>query len=285
LDVLQLPGVCDITINMQQTDEPANRPLTISIVVPSYNQAEYLPRTLASILSQQGDFALEVLVVDGQSTDGSLAILQAINDPRVTWISEPDNGQSDAINKGLAQVTGDVVTWLNSDDIYCDGALAKVAKAMLDHPQTQWLAGQCVIINEQDQPIRQGVTRYKNRQLARYRRRRLLRENFISQMSVFWRNDFGKDVGFLDESLYYTMDYDLWLRMSKASEPLILSENLGCFRWYANSKSGKINRRQFDEQYQVASPHLKGDPISRLIHRLNVEKIVWAYRLMRLLGR
>ena len=85
--------------------------------------------------------------------------------------------------------------------------------------------------------------------------------------------------------LYYTMDYDLWLRMSKAAEPLILPENLGCFRWYANSKSGKINRRQFDEQYEVASPHLAGDPVSRMIHRLNVEKIVLAYRLMRFLGR
>lgn len=270
---------------MQQSDEPTSKPLTISIVVPSYNQAEYLPRTLASILSQKGDFTLEVLVVDAQSTDGSLAILQAMDDSRVSWISESDNGQSDAINKGLAKVTGDVVTWLNSDDIYCDGALAKVAKAMSDNPQSKWLVGQSLIIDQQDRPIRQGITRYKNRQLARYRRRRLLRENFISQMSVFWRNDFGQDVGFLNESLYYTMDYDLWLRMSKAAEPLILPENLGCFRWYANSKSGKINRRQFDEQYEVASPHLAGDPVSRMIHRLNVEKIVLAYRLMRFLGR
>lgn len=270
---------------MQQSDESVTKPLTISIVVPSYNQADYLPRTLASILSQTGDFALELLVVDGQSTDGTLDILKAIDDPRVSWTSESDNGQSDAINKGLAKATGDVVTWLNSDDIYCQGALEKVSDTFLKHPNVQWLCGQSVIIDEKDRPIRQSVTRYKNRQLARYSRRRLLRENFISQMSVFWRNDFGRQVGFLNESLYYTMDYDLWLRMSKASEPVILQENLGCFRWYATSKSGKINRRQFDEQYEVASPHLVGDPVSRLVHRLNVEKIVLAYRVMRLWGR
>ncbi|MFG0249538.1 MAG: glycosyltransferase family 2 protein [Phycisphaeraceae bacterium JB051] len=270
---------------MQQFQSTTSHPLTLSIVVPSYNQAAYLPRTLESILSQRGDFALEVLIIDGGSTDGTLEILKSLDDERVSWISEKDNGQSDAINKGLAKATGDIVTWLNSDDIYCDDALKKVADTFTQNPQARWLIGQCVIIDEQDQPIRQGITRYKNRQLARYTRRRLLRENFISQMSVFWRNDLGKEVGLLNEDLYYTMDYDLWLRMSKVGDPVVLAENLGCFRWYANSKSGKINRKQFDEQYQVASPHLVGDPISRLIHRVNVEKVVWAYRLMRLLGR
>lgn len=270
---------------MQQSDQAGLNPLTICIVVPSYNQARYLPRTLDSILSQQGDFALDVLIIDGQSTDGTLEYLQSLDDPRVRWISEKDDGQSDAINKGLSQVTGDVVTWLNSDDIYCDGALARVAQAFTQNTDARWLVGQCVIIDEQDQPIRRSVTRYKNRQLARYSRRRLLRENFISQMSVFWRGEFGKQVGLLNTELYYTMDYDLWLRMSKVCDPLILPENLGCFRWYAASKSGKVNRRQFDEQYEVAWPHLVGDPVSRLIHRLNVEKVVWAYRLMRLLGR
>ncbi len=270
---------------MQQSESTMPSPLTISIVVPSYNQADYLPRTLESILSQRGDFALEVLIIDGGSTDGTLEILKNLDDERVAWISGEDNGQSDAINKGLAKASGDIVTWLNSDDIYCDDALKKVSGTFSQNPQARWLIGQCVIIDEQDHPIRQSIARYKNRQLARYSRRRLLRENFISQMSVFWRNDLGKQVGLLNEDLYYTMDYDLWLRMSKVSDPVVLTENLGCFRWYANSKSGKINRKQFDEQYQVASPHLVGDPISRLIHRVNVEKVVWAYRLMRLLGR
>lgn len=257
------------------------------IVTPSFNQRDFLGLTLRSILSQQGPFDLRCIVMDGGSTDGSVDLLRTINDSRVAWVSEKDKGQSDAINKGFARVgvsAGDVVTFLNSDDLHTPGSYADVAEAFAARPDARWLIGRCQNIDAQGRVIRPGVTRYKDRAILRYSRKALLRENFICQMSVFWRGDFGRQIGPLDPSLHYTMDYDLWLRMSAAADPIILDRVLGQFRIHATSKSGRVNRAQFDEQYAVASKHFGADRLSRWIHRFNVEKIVWAYRAMRLLG-
>ena len=145
--------------------------------------------------------------------------------------------------------------------------------------------GRCQIIDAADRVIRAAVTQYKDRGLSRYAYRKLLRENFISQPAVFWRLDFGRAAGPLDESLHWTMDYDLWLRLGRRSDPLILDQVLAQFRLHSASKSGRVDRRQFDEQFAVARRYFDGDVASRLVHRFNVEKVVWAYRLMRLAGR
>jgi glycosyltransferase involved in cell wall biosynthesis len=256
----------------------------ISVVTPSFNGRRFLDATARSILSQSGEFALEWIVTDGGSTDGTLDYLRRLSDPRLRLLSEPDRGQSDAINKGLALATGDVVAWLNTDDLYTPGALDAVARAFAVNPDAQWLVGRYEVIDEQGAPIRSAVVRYKERSLRRYSYRGLLRENFISQPAVFWRREFGKSVGPLDESLHWTMDYDLWLRMGRRSAPLFLDAVLAQFRLHPASKTGKVDRRQFDEQYAVASRYFGGDRVSRAVHRFNVEKIVWAYRVMRLLG-
>jgi glycosyltransferase involved in cell wall biosynthesis len=263
--------------------------MRISIITPSFNQCVFLRRTLDSVLGQRGPFELEWIVIDGGSSDGTIDLLRSIDDRRLRWISEPDRGQSDAINKGMALAGGEVVAWLNSDDLYADGALAAVAEAFRQHPEARWLVGRCDIIDAGDREIRPAITRYKNRRLARYSYRRLLRENFISQPAVFWRRDFGQEMaagrGLLDDSLHWTMDYDLWLRMGRASPPLVLDRTLARFRLHERSKSGQVDRRQFDEGYAVAARYFNGDRPSRWAHRLNVEKIVTAYRVMRLIGR
>ena len=256
--------------------------MKLSIITPSLNQCDYLRHTTRTILDQPHPPELEWIVIDGGSTDGTINLLRSINDPRLKWVSEPDRGQSDAVNKGLAQATGDIVGWLNSDDLYTTGALAAVAEAMTNNPQAQWLVGRCGIINDVDQPIRATVTRYKNRSLRRYSYRRLLRENFISQPAVFWRRTFGQQVGPLDLSLYYTMDYDFWLRMGRCCQPLVLPDQLASFRLHPTSKSGLTDRRQFDEQFRVACRYTH-DSVTRGLHRFNVEKIVWSYRAMNLL--
>ena len=258
--------------------------MKFSIVTPCFNARRFLDQTAASILSQSGPFALEWLVVDGGSTDGTLEDLRSVRDERLRLVSEADRGQSDAINKGLSGATGDVVAWLNADDLYCPGALAAVAGAFDQDPAAQWLVGRCEIIDAAGRVIRGGVTRYKERSLRRYTYRSLLRENFISQPAVFWRRDFGARVGPLDESLHYTMDYDLWLRMGRESPPLVLDRVLARFRLHGTSKTGRFSREQFDEQYRVACRHAGPDRTSRWVHRFNVEKIVWAYRVMRVLG-
>jgi len=257
----------------------------ISIVIPSFNQAAFLPETLDSILSQADAPTMQVVVVDGGSTDGTLEILESLDDPRVEWISEPDRGQAHAINKGMALAGGVVVGWLNSDDTYAPGALRAVVDAFEENPGANWLAGRVTIVDGSGSETRRAITRYKDRRLRRYTFRGLLRENFISQMGVFWRCSFARELGPLDESLVYTMDYDYWLRMGARCDPLVLDKVLARFRWHAGSKSGAVDRSQFDEQYRVACKHPQADRAGRLAHRFNVEKIVWSYRLLKLLGR
>ena len=259
--------------------------MKLSIITPSFNGRRFLEQTSRSILSQRGDFELEWIVVDGGSTDGTIEFLHTFDtDPRVRWTREKDRGQSDAINKGMERATGDVVAWLNTDDLYTSGTLAAVADAFAQNANTQWLVGRYEIIDAAGRVIRPSVARYKERSLRRYTYRALLRENFISQPAVFWRRDFGRAVGPLDESLHYTMDYDLWLRMGRAAPPLFLDRVLAQFRLHETSKTGQVNREQFDEQYRVACRYVGDDRLSRWVHRFNVEKIVWAYRVMRALG-
>jgi glycosyltransferase involved in cell wall biosynthesis len=258
--------------------------MRISIVTPSFNQREYLAQTLQSVLGQQGSFDLEHLVVDGQSTDGSVELLRSNNDPRLKWSSGKDSGQSDAINRGLRQVSGDVVGWLNSDDLYTPHSLAVVSQAF-DDSSVNWVVGRCQIIDSVGNIIRPGITRYKDRLLDRYSYESLLRENCISQPAVFWRRTFGERVGLLDESLHHAMDYDLWLRMAKLDKPKILPQVTSQFRIHPASKSGRLNRERFNEDLAVAARHFNGNHLSLWIHRLNNEKIVWAYRLMQLIGK
>ena len=257
--------------------------MKLSIITPSFNQCRYMRQTIDSVLSQAGPFELEWIIIDGGSTDGTVDLLHAIHDSRVSWVSEADNGQSHAINKGLSRATGDVLAWLNSDDLYTPGALALVADAFSNKPDSDWLIGRCGIIDHDSREIRRWITRYKNRQMNRYTFRRLLRENFVPQPAVFWRRDAMRQAGLLDESLYYTMDYDLWLRLGRLGAPIVLDRVLAQFRLHGESKTGQCNSKQLYEQYDVASRYFGDDRVSAIIHRLNVAKILTAYRLMRLL--
>ena len=258
--------------------------MKFSIVTPAYNGMKYLPETGASILSQSGPFDLEWLVIDVGSTDGNVDYLRGLYDPRVRWVSEKDRGQSDAVNKGLAMAAGDVVGWLNADDLYTPGTLAAVAEAFDANPQKHWLVGRCDIVGPGGAEIRSSVTRYKDKLLRRYSYRGLLRENPISQPAVFWRRAFGTKVGPIDVSLDHAMDYDLWLRMGREGDPLLLDRLVAHFRLHDQSKSGTHTRERFREQDLVASRYFGDDRASRWVHRFHVEKIVWAYRVMGLLG-
>jgi glycosyltransferase involved in cell wall biosynthesis len=256
----------------------------VDIVIPSMNQRDFLAPTLDSVLNQTGDFALTCHVVDGGSTDGSVELLRDRSDPRLVWTSAPDAGQADAVNRGVARGTGEVIGWLNSDDLYLPGAVAAAVAAFAD-PAVQWVVGRCTIIDEAGDVIRPAITRYKNRLLDRFTPRRLLRQNCIPQPAVFWRRSFGTTAGPLDPSLHFTMDYDLWLRMVRLAPPKILHQTVAAFRVHGHSKTGKIDRRQFDEGYAVAGRYVGDDRVSRLVHRCHVEKIVWAYRVLNLIGK
>lgn len=259
--------------------------ITLTILMPSLNNEGYLRQSLQSVLSQEGNFNLQTIVVDGESRDGTMALLRSIRDPRLRLISEPDHGQAAAINKGMAVATGDVVAWLNCDDLYQPGALAAVADAFQGDASTQWLVGGCDIIDGRGRVFRRGITSYKDRLLRSYSFQSLLRVNMINQPAVFWRRSFGQLVGPLDESLHWTMDYDLWLRMARQCPPLITERTLASFRVHRESKSHGGHSPQFREGYRVACRYFGDDHVSRWLHRLNVEKIAWGYRALRLMGR
>ncbi len=255
-----------------------------SIITPSLNQAAFLPALSASVLGQQG-VSLQWIVIDGGSTDGSIEYFHQLDDARVRFTSEPDTGQSNALNKGIARASGDFIGWLNSDDVYAPGALASVAQAFDANPDKRWLVGRCNIIDARGAGIRKWLTAYKNHRLDNYRYDRLLMENTISQPAVFFRRSFAQSVGPLDEGLHFTMDYDLWLRMGKVQAPLILRQTLASFRVHGSSKTGRDKRRQFEEDFRVACRYIGARRWLRFRKRLQVEKIVWAYRILRLFGK
>jgi glycosyltransferase involved in cell wall biosynthesis len=255
--------------------------LRVSVVTPSYNHCQFLERTIDSVLSQTGDFELEYLVVDGGSSDGTLAILTKY-DKRLIWSSELDEGQSDAINKGLRRATGEIVGWLNSDDILLPGALARVTAAFGERREIEWVHGQCRIIDAQDRPIRKWISAYKDWCCRHYSYSRLLTENFISQMTVFWRRSLLDQVGYLDPNLHLAMDYDLWLRFAQRSEPAYIREPIACFRWYPTSKSGAGFQEQFRVERMIAR---RNAPERRWLHRLKWLKTAQASLMYQIMSK
>lgn len=251
----------------------------ISIVTPSLDQVRFVERTVESVLGQRGDFELEYLVMDGGSTDGTLEVLRRYAG-RLALHVEPDAGQADAVNKGLRRASGDIIGWVNSDDLLCPGALEAVATAFREHPEAMWLQGRCPIVDAEGRVIRRWVSAYKERLCRAHRYDRLLLENYVSQMTVFWRRELTDRVGLLDASLRYAFDFDLWLRFARDSEPLFLDRPLAAFRWYPSSKSGASFHHQFAEDYQVFLRYAPDSAWLRLRKRLQSAAIVGAYRLL-----
>lgn len=144
----------------QNTGKPMERLPKITIITPSLNQAFFIEETIQSVFSQGYPY-LEYLVIDGGSTDGTIDILKKY-EGRLSWISGPDSGQTNAINKGLRLATGEVVAFLNSDDLYEPGALLTVGEFFASRPEAVWLTGMCINIDQSGKEIRQRTRLYKN---------------------------------------------------------------------------------------------------------------------------
>jgi glycosyltransferase involved in cell wall biosynthesis len=256
-----------------------SRPL-VSIVTPSLDQGAFVARTLESVLSQRGDFDLEYLVQDGGSSDGTLEILER-HRHRISLVVEPDSGQADAVNHALRRARGEIVGWVNSDDLLRPGAVQAAVEAFRAAPSALWLHGRCDIVDEAGRPIRRPVEAYKDFRARRHRMDRLLVENYVSQMTVFWRRSLQDRVGLLDPSLRYTFDYDLWLRFAAVAPPLYLTRTLAAFRWHPASKSGSSFEAQFAEDWEVFLRHAPDDRWLRLRKRLRTAQILAVYRLLR----
>jgi glycosyltransferase involved in cell wall biosynthesis len=179
----------------------------VSIVTPSYNQGRFIGRTIDSVLAQTYP-NIEYLVVDGASTDETLDVLRAYGD-RVRWISEPDSGQTQAINKGLRAARGEIVGYLNSDDVLLPDAIEKVVDYLRDHSECDLVYGDADYVDADDRVTGTYAT-------ADYSFERLMDDCCICQPAAYWRVSVGRVVGPFDEDVHYAMDYDYWIRVDRS---------------------------------------------------------------------
>jgi len=207
----------------------------ISVITPSRNQAAFLERTILSVLNQRYP-NLEFIVVDGGSTDGSVGILRKYEGHLARWVSEPDEGQSDALNKGFAMATGDLVAWQNSDDLYLPGALETVAKAFREHPGHDVYFGNMVTLDPEDRILREH--RY-----TPFSVKCLLFDGWnITNQSAFFRREIVLRYPFRKE-LQYAMDGDFFVRIGSGGKSFrFIHALLGALRIHPSAKGETISR-------------------------------------------
>lgn len=177
----------------------------ISIITPSYNQGKFIEQTIQSVLSQNYP-NLEYIIIDGGSTDNTLEIIKKYEDKIAYWVSEPDNGQADAINKGLERATGEIVNWLNSDDILLPNALNTIVEEFTNNPYASFIYGDTNQINENGEII-------YTVKVVNFKKNVLLYGRILGvQPSIFFRKNVWKKLGFLDEKYKFCMDIEYWIR-------------------------------------------------------------------------
>ncbi len=219
--------------------------LKISVVTPSFNQGNFIERTIQSVLGQNYP-RLEYLVMDGGSSDGTLEILQQYQ-AHLRWVSEPDGGQAAAINKGFRQATGDIVCWLNADDEFMPGALLQVADYFSQHPEAKLVYGNAETIDQAGRSYgRRGNVKATNFTEL------VSQGDFIVQPAAFWRAELLAEVGLLDESLRYCLDYEYWLRVAQKYPLHYLPVSLARERFHPQAKTTQASLRRMQEIEAVA---------------------------------
>lgn len=216
----------------------------VSIITPSYNQAAFLERTIQSVLNQTYP-DIEFIIVDGGSRDHSVNIVQKYESRLKHWVSEKDRGQTDAINKGFALASGDILAWINSDDTYEPEAAARAVEFLNSHPEIGLVYGDARFINEKDEVI--GAFPAAQTDYRKLRRGYV----HIPQQAAFFRASLWKEVGPLDDSFYFAMDYDLWIRLSKLSGVAYIPGHWANFRLHGNAKTIMADDRCWPEMLQV----------------------------------
>jgi len=229
----------------------------ISVVTPSFNQGQFLEKCITSVIKQDyPDF--EYIIVDGGSTDNSLDIIAEYEQYLAYSVSESDNGQSSAINKGFEKAKGDLVAWLNSDDYYLPGAFRKVAEAYGRNPEASFYFGNGLRVDSEGMKkssfFESGTVNFNRDAL-------LYCLNYILQPATFINASYLKKIDFLDEGLDYGMDTDLWLRLSREKMPVFVPETLAASREYGDTKTSTGSFQRIEELRQIAEKHT-GQPMT-----------------------
>lgn len=251
----------------------------VTIVTPSFNQARYIEATIQSVVGQ--DYPnIEYLIVDGGSTDGTVDIIKKYEGRISWWVSEQDKGQTDAINKGFNRANGQILAWLNSDDTYEPGAVAQAVQYLLEHPEVGMVYGDCNFIDEEGRVI----GRFASAQTDY----RLLRQGYvhIPQQTMFFRADLWKQVGPLDPSFYFAMDYDLWTRLAARTALKYVPQAWANFRLHTSGKTIAADDRCWPEMLRV---HYRdgGSPFAPIVAKYYIRKLVaplWNWRRRKMLN-
>lgn len=246
--------------------ELSNRLPLVSVVTPSFNQARFLERTILSVLHQ--DYPrLEYIIVDGGSVDGSCAIIEKYASKIAWWVSEADTGQTDAINKGFAQAHGEILAWLNSDDTWSPGAVRSAVMALTQNQDLGLAYGSANYIDADDRIIGQfpaAQTTYK-----------LLRQGYvhIPQQAAYFRAELWRQVGPLDPSMYFAMDYDLWVRIARLKALQFFPETWGNFRLHDEAKTIAADERCWPEMIRI---HYRdgGSAFSVIVAKHYIRKLI-----------
>jgi glycosyltransferase involved in cell wall biosynthesis len=221
----------------------------VSIVMPSYNQELFIERSLLSVINQ-GYANLELILIDGGSTDATLSIIKKYEEHVSYLVSEPDHGQSDALNKGFARATGDILGWLNSDDIYMPGAIELAVATLLKRLDKNIVFGDWLAIDENDNLLAYEYAFDMNINHTKYE------GVSINAQAMFWRREVHERFGSFETTLYNTMDYQMVLAfgLNEGKRAFIrLPSVLGCFRRYEGQKTGGANfQRQMNEHRLLA---------------------------------
>lgn len=220
----------------------------ISIVTPSFNQGKYIEQTILSII-RQGYPNLEYIIIDGGSTDDTVEIIKKYESHLSYWVSEPDRGQSDALNKGLAKCTGDIFNWINSDDYLHENSLFAVAAHFINHQSVEMVCGWCRLFDEETLE-----ERYQHRTEIFATLEETLVEQRINQPASFYRLQSILNLGGINEHLHYVMDLDLWFRYLAANGQkhiLLVDELLAHFRMHDTSKTVKLQDKFRQEENEL----------------------------------
>ncbi len=246
----------------------------VSIITPSYNQGHYLADTIQSVLSQ-GYPNLEYLLVDGGSTDNSVEVIRQYADRIDWWVSERDQGHADALNKGFAHATGQVLAWLNSDDTYQPGAIQEAVDYLVSHPQVSMVYSDANLVDQQGKYI----GRFPARQTS-YARMLNGSVNIPQATTFFWAHSW-KQVGPLDLSLRYSFDYDLWVRLAKIAPVVYVPRVWANFRLHEAGKTVYLDDRCYPDMIRV-NQRETGRKISPLLVRWYLRRLLFAWMPIRL---
>lgn len=244
---------------LRDTVYPSTHP-QFTIVTVTLNAEKYLAQAMQSVLSQEG-VTLEYLIVDGKSNDATLSIVHefALKDSRISCSTEPDDGISAAMNRGIELAAGDIVAFLHADDYYpTPQVLAQVIEYFHSNPEQVWITGGTTFVDERSHALRKIPAR-------RFSRQRLLRNNIIMHPATFVRREAFTSVGNFSTDFSYAMDYDFWMRLSKQQNPLVVRETLACFRAHPGSKSTLNDVKTIDEEWSIRKRYLD-NPVQKSLH-------------------